>query len=230
MPRTKSAKVWHPHPEYLAGLKLHDAGDMRGAVKAYRKGAEDGDSTSQYVLANILDDQNKPREAVYWYKRSVKQGDPIGTYNLAIYYGNRGRFQWLLYWLRVAEKLGEEDVAGQAFERAEYLRDKKEMKKAIGYFKAAAEMGDVAAQCNLGVVLETEIKPSRVKEALYWYRRSARSGSAVGAANLAWYYRDVGKPRSQLHWLGVAEKLGDKKAARWIRQLERQLERKRRKA
>jgi hypothetical protein len=105
------------------------------------------------------------------------------------------------------------------------LEEQGDLQKAVVYFRSAAELGHAGAQSNLGVLLETKIKPARVKEAVRWYKRAAKAGKALGASNLALHYRDMEQPKLQLRWLRVAAKLGDIKAPKEIVKLERQLER-----
>ena len=101
---------------FLLGSALEEKGDFRGAVRAYRKAASDGDTASQSNLGNLLDDKIKPArptEAVYWYKRAARHGNWAAASNLAIHYRNLGQSRWELHWLKVAAKLGDSDAPKQ---------------------------------------------------------------------------------------------------------------------
>jgi len=101
------------HPMFLLGSDLEDSGDVRGAIRAYRKAANDGDLPSQLNLGNLLDDKIKParrKEAVYWYKRAIRKGYWPAASSLAIHYRNLGQSRWQLHWLKVAKKFGDTDA------------------------------------------------------------------------------------------------------------------------
>jgi len=82
-------------------------------------------------------------------------------------------------------------------------------------------MGDEIAQSNLANLLDDECDPPRSKEAVYWYKRAVGHGFASAAFNLAMQYRNLGKKRWYRHWLGRAASMGDRDAARLLRQLNR---------
>jgi TPR repeat protein len=106
--------IWHPM--FLAGVSLEEKGDFRGAIRAYRSAARDGDLPSQSNLGNLLDDKIKPTrraEAVYWYKRAVRCGYWPAAANLAVHYQNLEKPRWQMHWLKVAAKLGDSDAPGQ---------------------------------------------------------------------------------------------------------------------
>jgi hypothetical protein len=76
------------------------------------------------------------------------------------------------------------------------------------HLRRAADLGDKWAQCNLGVRLaKGDGMPQDHEEAVRWFRTSALSGYAVGAANLGWAYQS-GR--------GVSQDL--KSAAEWYKQ------------
>jgi TPR repeat protein len=79
---------------------------------------------------------------------------------------------------------------------------------AIECYLVAARLGEPIAQSNLALILETKVNPPRRREAIYWNMRAVRSGFPMAAWNLAINYRNRGKDRWYLHWMGVAAKLG----------------------
>jgi TPR repeat protein len=100
-----------------------------------------------------------------------------------------------------------------------YLAEKGQIALAIRTYKKAAEMGDEIAMSNLGNLLDDKIRPSKPKEAVYWYKRAVRRGHWVAAWNLAVHYKNLGKRRWQVHWLRVAQRLGDPEARVELRRL-----------
>jgi TPR repeat protein len=115
-------------------------------------------------------------------------------------------------------------VARRKWEEGCALADAGETAKAMRAYRASAKLGFSPAQNNLGVLL-SYAKPPRLVESVYWYKRAVRSGECAAASNLAVHYRDINKPRWQMHWLRRAAKMGDTDAPALIRKLERQLER-----
>lgn len=105
------------------------------------------------------------------------------------------------------------------FFRASALEDAGRILPAIRLYREAAELGDISAQSNLGNLLDDKIRPARPAEAVYWYKRAIRAGSCTAAYNLAVHYRNAGKRRWHLHWLKVAQRLGDPDAGPEIQQL-----------
>jgi TPR repeat protein len=105
-----------PSKEYLLFCRAsekEDAGDIRGAIRLYRKLATAGEVIAQSNLANLLDDKikpGKPEEAIYWYKRAVRGGYYPAAWNLAMHYRNLGKLRWQMHWLRIAAKMGEPDA------------------------------------------------------------------------------------------------------------------------
>ncbi len=97
------------------------------------------------------------------------------------------------------------------------LADAGKIDEAIARYLTAARMGHVAAQSNLANLLDDEVVPARPHEAVYWYKRAIRGGSAVAAWNLAMHYRNQGKLRWYFHWLRVAAQMGEEDAATELR-------------
>lgn len=105
------------------------------------------------------------------------------------------------------------------FAKASSLEDAGRILPALRLYREAAELGDISAQSNLGNLLDDKIRPARPAEAVYWYKRASRAGSCTAAYNLAIHYRNAGKRRWHLHWLKVAQRLGDPDVAGEIKQL-----------
>lgn len=205
-----------------------DRGDIRGALKLYRKLAKIGDTSAQHSLAYVLTDKIKPprmKEAAYWYKRAVRNGNAASAWNLALDYAQNGQSRWQTYWLGVYAKMDKVNAIEDMTDWADTLFERNRIEESLPYLALAAKLGDAGAQNNLAILLETKIEPSRVSEALSWYKKAVRGGSKDAASNLALHYRDNDNPRAQLHWLHVAAKMGYPGAKAEIRRLERTLAR-----
>jgi len=107
------------------------------------------------------------------------------------------------------------------FNKASDLEDHGMIGKAIRCYRIAARMGHVPAQNNLATLLDDKVKPSRPKEAVYWYKRAVRTGYATAAWNLAMHYRNLEMPRWYHHWLQVAARMGDDDAIEELRALKK---------
>ena len=96
--------------------------------------------------------------------------------------------------------------------------------KAVYWYKRAAELGVVKAQCNLGVCLINGIGcEGNAKEAVAWFRKAARRGDEKAMFNLWECYRDgegVRKSKSLgLSWLRKAAEQGHATAERFLGKL-----------
>ncbi|KFK41473.1 hypothetical protein AALP_AA2G135400 [Arabis alpina] len=56
--------------------------------------------------------------------------------------------------------------------------------KAVGFYRRAAELGDVVGQCNLGISY-LQVQPSNMKEAMKWLKQSAENGYVRAQYQLA---------------------------------------------
>ena len=78
---------------------------------------------------------------------------------------------------------------------------------------AAAKLGDVGAQLNVGNYYDDGKGVRRNPEAaLYWYRRAYRRGYASAANNIGVVWRNEKQPQRALAWFKRAVKLGDDEA------------------
>lgn len=85
---------------------------------------------------------------------------------------------------------------------------------AFNIFKSAAEQGDKYAFNSLGYFFENGLGTARdIDNALFWYKKSAKSGDVVAQANIGLLYRDKENYRQAKHWLREAIKSGDADAA-----------------
>ena len=106
------------------------------------KGAEDGNDTFQYYLADAylagrLVPQNH-EEALKWYRRAAEQGNLNAQRRLAEIY-ETGMLPGTL------------------------LKIEKNEKEALFWYRRAAEQGDVDSQCNLGAMIAREAPPDCIQ-------------------------------------------------------------------
>ncbi|MDP1629998.1 MAG: hypothetical protein Q8L66_01090 [Caulobacter sp.] len=103
--------------------------------------------------------------------------------------------------------------ACQLFDEALKAEDQGELVEAEALYRVAAELGYDLAMNSLAVLIEDRMTPPRPAEAVYWLKRAVAAGSSNAAWNLAMRHRLEGRRRWYVHWLRIAETLGDTEAA-----------------
>lgn len=86
-----------------------------------------------------------------------------------------------------------------------------EIENAIESFQKAANSKTKYAnfaQSKLGNIFD-DANPASSTEAVYWYKRAVRSGDFNSAWDLAMHYKDKMNKRWYLHWLKVADRMGE---------------------
>src|SRR5689334_22243105 len=103
--------------------------------------------------------------------------------------------------------------ANELFVRAEQCEANGQLKKAFRLMLAAAKLGDLGAQLNVGNYYEdgTGVRRNRAA-ALNWYRRAYRRGDASAANNIGVLWRNEKQLKRALAWFTRAVKLGDDEA------------------
>ena len=87
---------------------------------------------------------------------------------------------------------------------------KKNPRRAVFWYRRAAEHGEPGAQNNLAVCLsDGHGVRKNEQEALYWLKKSLKNGNESAATNIAVIYRDRGNSRRALFWYQRAVELGD---------------------
>ena len=79
------------------------------------------------------------------------------------------------------------------------------------YKRVARSISNIA-RSKLGTIFSNEMNPPEVSKAIYWYKSAVRNGDASCAWNLAMQYAKMGRKRGYLHWLKIAEEMGDEDA------------------
>jgi len=151
------------------------AGEFDNAVKDYNKGgyisalntfyvlAKKGDPKAQYNVGMIYEKGKGVKadlaEAMKWYEKAAKQGNAMAQYNLGRLYHEKGdhnephAYEKAKYWYEKAI----ENKVKEAYNNlaALYMEGKgvqRDEKKAFDLFRQAADLGDGAAQYNVGVM------------------------------------------------------------------------------
>jgi TPR repeat protein len=94
--------------------------------------------------------------------------------------------------------------------QAEQQEEKGKMRDAFRLMLAAAKLGSISAQINVGNYYDDGRGVGRNRSAaLYWFKRAYRRGDSGGAHNIGVVWRNEGKPQRSLYWFTRAVKLGD---------------------
>ena len=105
---------------------------------------------------------------------------------------------------------GNRELPQDSFKKACELWDSGNLKEALQLFLKNAEQGDISSQINVGYFYDTGLGVRKnTEEALSWYRRAYRAGSAGAANNIGTIYRDRGQTQTALQWFKRSLKLGD---------------------
>ena len=112
---------------------------------------------------------------------------------------------------RVQTKQSRAAKAEVLFRRADQQQDAGNLRSAFGLLLAAAKLGDIGAQLNLGYAYDTgNLGIGRNREsAMFWYKKAYRSGCASGANNIGTIYRDEQRYPQAIGWFERAVALGD---------------------
>ena len=103
--------------------------------------------------------------------------------------------------------------ADRLFSQACRLEEQGKMRSAFRLMLAAAKLGDIGAQLNVGNYYDDGKGVRRNREsAVYWYRRAYRRGYCSAAHNIGVIWRNEGKLRRALYWFSRAVSLGDEES------------------
>eukprot|EP00039_Didymoeca_costata_P006887 m.94299 g.94299 ORF g.94299 m.94299 type:complete len:938 (+) comp13439_c0_seq4:280-3093(+) len=168
-------------------LSLEEIEDKEG-FKLMELSANNGYVHSQYEVALAYDEKEKYDLAVEWYRKAADQGHGGSQYNLAVSYkigaGTERDEDLAEVWLERALGNGEAEAA-MMLARI-YGQEKGDMLKASYFFEQAAQLGDVRAMFNLGVLYERGAKGLEVhiEKSLNWYEMAASKGHEGALHNL----------------------------------------------
>jgi uncharacterized protein len=206
---------------YYCSMKAtpHNSPD---AVKWCLRGAENGDSVSQFLLGEIYANgthraMQNYAEAAKWFQRAAEQGNVAAEYNLARYtyhgWGLPANKTAAVELFRKAADQGHspaQNTMGWLYAQGDAV--KQDYGQALSYFRTAADRQLPTAFLNLGVMYEMGwgVKTD-LTEAANWYQKAAdRQHTAamidLGSLAVRGPKRDYEKA---LHWFLEAAERGD---------------------
>ena len=83
---SSSALFAGPEADTKKGMEAFLEGDTVGAMRLYRKAAEQGYAPAQEKLAYILDQSEFNEEAIEWFRKAADQNNAEGQYGLGMMY------------------------------------------------------------------------------------------------------------------------------------------------
>lgn len=172
------------HVQFHAGLKME-------ARKAIDEAHDVIDSESPWTATRRdwnwpLGSYTMPASKWRALRRQARRGDPEAEWGVADRYGD-----------------GCKDRSGK-------IVVKRNQRKAVRWFRRAAEHGSSPAQNTLGVLLSNgEGLRKDVDAALAWLRKAFRAGDPCAAQNMAITYREIGDLRAAVKWFRKSSEAGD---------------------
>ena len=98
--------------------------------------------------------------------------------------------------------------------RAEKQEEQGRMRVAFRLMLAAAKLGSISAQINVGNYYDDGRGVRRNRTAaLYWFKRAYRRGDYCAAHNIGVVSRNEGNHRRSLYWFSRAVKMGDEESS-----------------
>jgi len=195
--------------------------DYVGAVKWFRKAAEQGNAIAQCNLglfyAHGQGVKQDYAEAVKWFYKAAEQGNAIAQFSLGVCYvngqGARQNYAEAVKWFRKAAEQG--NAIAQCNLGLSYANGqgvKQDYAEAAKWFRKAAEQGEANAQRNLGLCYANGkgVKQDYI-EAVKWFRKAAEQGNAIAQCNLGSAYAN-----------GQGVKQDYVEAARWFHEAAKQ--------
>jgi hypothetical protein len=171
--------------EYVSA-SLFDFVDNSVYLKWIKSAANKNFSNAQYILGCLnedIDNKKNNKKAFKYYKKAAKNGNYFAQYRLAnIYeYGrlnkNKNIFK-AIYWYKKAAKCQRDWILyefGRFYDSNSFILLHN---KAINWFNAAAQKGNINAQMRLACLYENGDRVKQdFKEAYYWYLIAYRNGN-----------------------------------------------------
>jgi len=107
-------------------------------------------------------------------------------------------------------RLTNKSRANALFSRADRQEDRGRKRSAFRLMLAAAKLGDLGAQTNVGNYYDDgQVIRRNRSAALYWYRRAYKRGDSCAAHNIGVLWRNEKKLQRALYWFVRAVNLGD---------------------
>jgi tetratricopeptide (TPR) repeat protein len=186
------------HEELAAGFRLHQAGDLPGAARAYQSvlSRDPNQADGCHLLGVVRHQQRQHAQAIELIGKAValRPGVPAFHANLAEAYRALGQFDRAVGCCRTALQLWRDypeahnnlGLALQALGKTE---------EAVEHFEASIALrpGDPMTHSNLGTALRTL---GRVEQALEHFKKAVELNPklAIAQSNLGQYLLDLGRP------------------------------------
>lgn len=200
--------------------------DVKKAFIWYKRSAEQGLDSSQYVLGNWylngVGVEVDEEQALEWFKKAAEQGHVEAQNMLGRCYeegwgtvkDEEEAFQWF-------KKAAEQGNATAQCNLADYYRKgvfvKKDYKKSFKWFDKAAKQGNATGQSVLGVYYEYGLGVEKDEnQAFKWYKKAAEQGDANGQYSIGKLFENgIGtreNPIQAFQWYKKAAEQGDERA------------------
>jgi len=215
--------------------------NLSEAIKWYQMAAEQGLALGQVTLGKMYEDfiPNNPNQdyskAFYWFRKAASQGDAWGQYYAGhfLMYGKGTTVDQAeavkMYQLALktaGDLCRRQTVRGLGYAYEKGWGVKQDVKKAMELYRTAADLGDLAAQHNLGYLTETVLKNE--KDAFKWYMMAARQGMAESQTNVGNFFRNGRGVKKDLEeaekWLVMAAQQGQPQGIKSLEQVRTELE------
>ena len=211
--------------------------DLTKAIEWYQRAADLGAAAGKVGLAKMYDDElgrEQPNldysKAFYWYRKAAAQGDCWGQYYVGHMYmhgvGTAKDQAEAVKMYQLSQNTAGDSCRRQALRSLGYAYEKgwgvkQDVKKAMEFYRTAADLGDLPAHHNLGYLTETVLK--NPKEAFNWYMKAAKEGmpeSQTNVGNCYWNGRGVIKNLDEAEkWLVMAAQHGQPQGTKYLEQV-----------
>jgi TPR repeat protein len=104
-------------------------------------------------------------------------------------------------------------IAESLFRRADRQADAGKLRSAFRLMLAAAKLGDIGAQLNVGNYYVDGMGVGQNRSAgLYWYKKAYRRGYSSAAHNIGIYWKSTKQFKRALNWFKKAVAMGDEES------------------
>jgi len=218
------------------------AGDKNPAEasRLFQKAAEGGYAEAQASFGELFDEytgkkQAGPKDfgrAQQWYQKAAEQGHGRALYRLGLIHldgkGVAKNPTEAVKYLQLALKAGTDDFLkgvlndlGYVYEKGQGV--KADLKEAMKNYQAAADLGSMEAQYNLGSI---SLEKNNEKDAYKWYVMAAKQGHAQAQNNLGAFHAQGKTVKKNLDeaekWFLMAAQQGDATAAENLKKLQKE--------
>ena len=172
-------------PHYF--IEYHNNSNL---AAIHRDSAENGDVTSQLILADYYMKKQNYTEVIEWYSKAAEQGDAYGQAGLGrCYYEGFGVEKDYAEAVKLFRKSTDQGSAyGQAGLGACYLQGfgvEKDYAEAVKLFRKSADQGNAYGQAGLGACYLNGLGVEKnLVEAEKWLRKAAEQGDSYAKALL----------------------------------------------